>query len=70
MLIYFVALAISTVDFSSTAAPNIPEYRTVNLTSVVSGTGSDATEQSNRNNLEIFICILYTNKKKKLFNIV
>lgn len=34
------------MDFSSTAAPSIPEYRTVNLTSVVSGTGSDATEQS------------------------
>lgn len=55
------------MDFSSTAAPSIPEYRTANLTSVVSGIGSDATEQSNHNNLEIFICILY--KKVQIFNV-
>lgn len=36
-----------TVDFSSTDAPNIPQYHTANLTNVVSGFGSDATEQSN-----------------------
>lgn len=72
-LIYFVALAISTVDFSSTAAPSIPEYRTANLTSVVSGTGNDATEQSKfirHCTINVFICVLYTNKEKNMFKIV
>lgn len=61
------------MDFSSTAAPSIPEYRTANLTSVVSGTGNDATEQSKfirHCTINVFICVLYTNKEKNMFKIV